>query len=242
MNLLRCPGQDMRFWKPEDIFEIPCSHCGNAIEFFKDDPTRTCRNCGMKVRNPKVDLGCARWCHYAAKCVGPQQQETDAAAHLCDRLIVSMKAVFGDDQRRIDHALKVLEYADAIMESERNVSAVVVRAAAVLHDIGTHEAERKHGSTAAKHQELEGPPIARKILEDQHVNSEEIEHVCRIIANHHCGEDIETPESCVVWDADWLVIIPDEFDLKDRPRIEGLVERVFKTDTGRRIAKAVLAS
>jgi hypothetical protein len=240
MNILRCPGQDMRFWKPEDIFEVPCSHCGNQIEFFKDDPARTCRTCGTKVRNPRIDLGCAAWCHYAAKCVGTGPEEADAAAHLCDRLIASMRSVFGDDQRRINHALKVLEYADAIMESERNVSAIVVRAAAVLHDIGIHEAERKHGSPAGKYQELEGPPIARKILEEHQVNPAEIEHVCRIIANHHCAKDIDTPEFRVIWDADWLVNIPDEFDLKDGPRIERLIARVFKTEGGRNIAARVL--
>jgi hypothetical protein len=240
MTVLRCPGQDIRFWKPEDIFEVPCSHCGNQIEFFKDDPARTRRSCGTKVRNPRVDLGCATWCHYAAKCVGRAREETDAAAHLCDRLIESMKAVFGDDERRIDHALKVLEYADAIMESERNVSAIVVRAAAVLHDIGIHEAERKHGSSAGKYQELEGPPIARQILEEHHVNPPEIEHVCRIIANHDRAKGIDAPEFRVVWDADWLVNIPEEFDLKDRRRIERLVARVCKTDGGRRIAKTVL--
>jgi hypothetical protein len=238
--MLRCPGQDMRFWKPEDIFEVRCSSCGNGIEFFKDDPARTCRSCGKKVRNPRLDLGCASWCHHATECLGQGRQDEDAADYLCDRLIERMKAVFGDDRRRIDHALKVLEYADAIMKSERNLSAIVVRAAAVLHDIGIHEAERKHGSSAGKYQELEGPPIARQILQEQNADPEEIEHICRIVANHHHAKSIDTPEFRVVWDADWLVNIPDEFDLKDRPRIERLIARVFRTEGGRRIAKTVL--
>ena len=48
----------------------------------------------------------------------------------------------------------------------------VVRAAAVLHDIGIREAERKHGSSAGKYQEVEGPPIARRILEKLSVDPE----------------------------------------------------------------------
>jgi len=54
-----CPGQDMRFWKPEDIFEAPCPHCGIAMEFWKDDMKRKCRSCGKFARNPRLDLGCA---------------------------------------------------------------------------------------------------------------------------------------------------------------------------------------
>ena len=66
----RCPGLDIRHWKPEDILEIRCPRCGGKIEFFKDDPCRSCPSCGDVVRNPKLDLGCAKWCKFATECVG----------------------------------------------------------------------------------------------------------------------------------------------------------------------------
>jgi endogenous inhibitor of DNA gyrase (YacG/DUF329 family) len=62
--MIRCPGQDQRFWKPGDIFEVKCPACGRAVEFFKDEPKLKCRNCGQEVANPKIDLGCAEWCQY----------------------------------------------------------------------------------------------------------------------------------------------------------------------------------
>lgn len=65
---MRCPGQDMLYWKPEDIFETPCPVCDYSVEFFKDDVTRKCPNCGYKFKNPRLDLGCAEWCPYADKC------------------------------------------------------------------------------------------------------------------------------------------------------------------------------
>jgi len=34
---MKCPGQDMRFWKPGDIFDTQCPKCGRRIEFFKDE-------------------------------------------------------------------------------------------------------------------------------------------------------------------------------------------------------------
>ncbi|MHC4599829.1 MAG: HD domain-containing protein, partial [Planctomycetota bacterium] len=65
-----CPGQDTRFWRPEDIFELDCGACGHAIEFFKDDVYRRCSACGRRVENPKFNLGCAQWCEHAKDCLG----------------------------------------------------------------------------------------------------------------------------------------------------------------------------
>lgn len=64
-----CPGQDTRYWKPEDIFNLPCPGCGGEIEFWKDEPLRLCPACGRKVRNPKIEAGCAKWCRYADQCL-----------------------------------------------------------------------------------------------------------------------------------------------------------------------------
>ena len=65
-----CPGQDMRRWTPDDIFEVDCPYCGSQMEFFKDEPSLTCRSCKKEVRNPKIDMGCAEWCASAQECVG----------------------------------------------------------------------------------------------------------------------------------------------------------------------------
>jgi hypothetical protein len=58
----------MRYWKPGDIFDVPCPSCGTDIEFWKDEPALHCPKCKKKVRNPKIDTGCAEWCEYAEKC------------------------------------------------------------------------------------------------------------------------------------------------------------------------------
>ncbi len=64
---MKCPGQDMRYWKPGAIFDVKCPDCGAAVEFFKDDVTRRCEACGHKFTNPKLDLGCLSYCKYAAR-------------------------------------------------------------------------------------------------------------------------------------------------------------------------------
>ncbi len=54
-------------------------------------------------------------------------------ADLRSQLIDRMQAVFGSDQRRIDHALRALGSAEQIL-ADQDADATVVVAAAILHD------------------------------------------------------------------------------------------------------------
>ncbi|HJN17164.1 MAG TPA: HD domain-containing protein [Armatimonadota bacterium] len=165
----------------------------------------------------------------------------DAAdATLLADLVDAMEARFGDDSRRIAHALKVLDRAQEILAHEQ-ADVRVVFAAAVLHDIGIQEAERKHGSSAGGYQEIEGPPIARPIMEGLGMGEDTVDHVCRIIANHHSARDIDTPEFRVIWDADWLVNLPDDFGHLAHDKLCELAETVFKTPTGHRLGQELMA-
>jgi putative nucleotidyltransferase with HDIG domain len=175
--MFRCPGQDQRYWKPEDIFEVKCAGCGRNIEFFKDEPKLKCRSCGHVVMNPRIDLGCAEWCQFAEQCLGIVAAKD--VNSLCDRLIARMKQVFGTDKKRIDHALAVLDYAERI-QAEEGAEPLIVKAAAILHDIGIHQAAQKYDSVAGKYQEIEGPPIAKEILEEHNVGETAIDHICKI--------------------------------------------------------------
>lgn len=69
MAEIHCPGQDLRYWKLDDIYEIECAHCGAHIEFFKDDPRRLCKACGKHMLNPRNDMSCAQWCKFAKQCL-----------------------------------------------------------------------------------------------------------------------------------------------------------------------------
>lgn len=153
-----------------------------------------------------------------------------------EQLVQEMKTLFHGDQPRIDHALKVLEYAETILPEE-TADPLTVKAAAILHDIGIHEAERKHGSAAGRFQEIEGPPIARRIMERIGIDGDTIDHACRIVGSHHTAGKMDTPEFRTVWDADWLVNIPDEHATADRKKLARLVDRVFKTEKGRKLAE-----
>jgi HD superfamily phosphodiesterase len=153
-----------------------------------------------------------------------------------DRLIFEMKKVFGDDQRRIKHALAVLDYAEQIQTVEGG-DPLIIKAAAILHDIGIHEAERKYGSSAGKYQEIEGPPIAEEILKRNDIDAEAIEHICKIIANHHTLNDFDTAEFKIILDADRLVNIPEDLPDMSEEKLQKIIDSKFKTHEGKRIAK-----
>lgn len=66
----KCPGQDMRYWTSDDVYDEKCPHCGEMIEFFKTDIRLRCPNCKTRVANPRFNMGCAEWCAYAEQCLG----------------------------------------------------------------------------------------------------------------------------------------------------------------------------
>jgi len=155
-----------------------------------------------------------------------------------DSLITTMEAVFGDDLKRIDHARKVTGYAERILKAEGGDYTVII-AAAVLHDIGIHEAERKYANPGGKYQEIEGPPIARQILTRLELEPGQVDEICDIIAHHHSPGKISTTNFKVLYDADWLVNLADEFDIQDTKKLSKIIETVFLTVTGQNIARDI---
>jgi putative nucleotidyltransferase with HDIG domain len=236
--MVRCPGQDQRFWKPDDVFEIKCRHCGKSVEFFKDEPKLKCRDCGQMVVNPKIDMGCAQWCQYAEQCLGVSLAQD--ASFMRSKLVGEMEKVFAGDQRRIDHAMEVLDYAEEIQRAEGG-DPLVVKAAGILHDIGIPQAQRKYGSAAGKYQEMEGPAIAREILERYDIPADTVDHVCRIVGSHHSGSDIDTIEFRCIWDADHLVNVREEHADEQDIELRKLIDKALKTDKAREMATGLLS-
>ncbi len=153
-------------------------------------------------------------------------------------LVEEMQAYFGSDTNRINHALAVTGYAEKLLGPENGDYPIVI-AAAVLHDIGIHEAEKKYGSASGRYQEIEGPPIARKIMEELGIETERVEHACRIIASHHSANDIDTLEFRTIWDADWIVNIPEVWLSKSGQELREAIEKTLRTETGRRLAVGI---
>ncbi len=240
---MKCPGQDTRYWKAEDIYEEKCSGCGQLLEFFKDDSSRKCRNCGKRVLNPKIDFGCAAYCEHADQCLKelPPEILAERSNLLKDRVALEMKRYFAADFKRIGHACNVARYAEQIVKREKGDIAVAL-ISAYLHDIGIKEAERKYHSTKSKYQEELGPQVAREILEGLGAETELIDEVCDIIGHHHSPREHETDNFKALYDADLIVNL--EENSKEKPygpeKVKRIIENSFLTDQGKKIVQDVL--
>ncbi|MCD6388065.1 MAG: HD domain-containing protein [Desulfobulbaceae bacterium] len=239
---MQCPGQDSRYWEGNAIFEAKCPKCQNPIEFFKDDASRTCKKCGFRMANPKIDFGCASYCPHAEQCLaglGPDAP-VPAKQSLKDRVALEMKRYFGTDFKRIGHAAKVAGYAEEINRSEQGDPAVVLTVA-YLHDIGIKEAERKFNSSSPKYQHQEGPPVAREILTKLNAEDDFIDEVCDIIGHHHSPRPEETLNFKVLYDADLIVNMEDH--QKESPsspeHLAKMIKKSFLTVSGAELAKGI---
>jgi len=175
------------------------------------------------------------------KCLGelPPELLAERKDLLKDRVAVEMKRYFQRDFRRIAHATKVARYAEQIAKEERG-NMVVVLCAAYLHDIGIHEAERKYGSTEARYQEEEGPPIAREILARLSASRDIIDEVCDIIGHHHHPRPEETLNFKIVYDADLITNLEEKEESVEEEKLAAIIEKAFFTASGRKLAKEIL--
>lgn len=144
-----------------------------------------------------------------------------------------MIGYYAGDVRRINHFLKVYGFARSIGEKEGLTSdeLLILEIAALTHDIGIRNSEKKYNSAAGNYQELEGPPEARKMLESLGFDKRVVDRVCWLIAHHHTYGALDGPDHAILVEADFLVnAFEDAMPLSS---IRSVKEKVFTTRTGK---------
>lgn len=240
---MKCPGQDTKYWKPGAIFDAKCPKCEHPVEFFKDDTTRRCGNCGHRFVNPNMDFGCAAYCQFAEQCLGTMPEELMAQKEdlLKDRVAIEMKRYFKSDFKQISHATRTARYAERIGKIERANMALIL-AAAYLRRIGFNEAQRKHGNTDAEQLEQESPPIARDILEKLQAREPMIAAVCNIVAQQGRPDSTDDPEQKILYDAVLITDMEDQVKegKLEEVRLQQIIDEKMITDSGKEEARRVL--
>lgn len=147
-------------------------------------------------------------------------------------VLSKMIVYFDGDVKRINHAIKVHSFAKNIGELEgiSEEKLKILEVAAILHDIGIKESERKYSSSAAKYQELEGPPIACDILKEFNLSKDFIERVSYLIGNHHTHSKIDDIDFQILIEADFIVNIFE--DSMNKEQVQIIKQKYFKTNTG----------
>lgn len=154
--------------------------------------------------------------------------------NICD-VIESAVSYDRGDPKRINHFMKVYAFAGLIGRkegfSDRELD--ILEAAAVLHDIGIHNAEMLHGSSDGKYQELEGPSVAADILSALGADNEFIGKVCNMVGRHHTYTGIDSLSLQILIEADFLVNIFE--DGMSDGAIASVKEKIFRTAEGTRL-------
>lgn len=158
---------------------------------------------------------------------------------LLDRLAMEMIAYDKGDPKRIHHFLKVHDFTRLIGVAEGLEEKTLFRleAAAYVHDIGIHEGERRFGRNDGKIQEDLGPAEAEAMLERLGFEAEDIRRISWLVGHHHSYGSIDGPDAQILAEADMLVNQYE--DGADRKRNEALYHRLYKTETGKRLFKAL---
>lgn len=238
MTLFSCPGSE-KFKQPKPE-TIKCPFCAKEVEIWTDEVKTTCSNCkNIVTRQP--GQSCLDWCAYAKECIGDanyNKHMQNKTASVKEKLLEELKKYFGCDTKRINHAEKVMNYAEELLREEKGDWHIVIPAS-ILHDIGIKIAEEKYNSSAGRYQEKEGPAIARNILLKTGFKKSDTDEICQIVAHHHTPGKVNSQNFKIVYDADWLINLKDEVNLSDKEKLEKVINKIFLTATGKKIAEKV---
>lgn len=135
---MKCPGQDMQYWRDDAIFEVPCPQCDTLVEFYKDDTSRKCPKCEHRFVNPKLDFGCASYCQFAEQCLGTLPEDFLGSREdlLKDKVAVLLKRHLKTDFKRIRRATDLARIGENICKKEGGNLAVIL-CASYLYQIDT---------------------------------------------------------------------------------------------------------
>lgn len=156
---------------------------------------------------------------------------------MINKLHFAMINLYKGDPKRIQHFCKVHSYAKLIAEME-NVDTntlFILEVAALVHDIGIHYCEEKHGNCNGKLQEQEGPAIAKKLLADLGFDDSVSDRVQYLIAHHHTYNNIDGIDYQILVEADFLVNIYE--DGLSNVAAERAYNSIFQTETGKTICR-----
>ena len=150
-----------------------------------------------------------------------------------DELIIKMTEFNAGDPKRIQHFIKVFEFAHVIGVEEQleEQQLHILDMAAIMHDIGIRPSEEKYGRCDGKLQEQEGPFYAREMLSKfSEVTEGETDRICYLIAHHHTYDNVDGLDYRLLLEADFLVNAMEDDLPKDA--IITFRDKVFETNTG----------
>lgn len=160
---------------------------------------------------------------------------------MLNQLYLKMIDYYSGDPKRIQHFVKVHSFAKLIGECEE-LSAdemTVLKAAALVHDIGIKPAEAQYGECGGKLQEQLGQEPAEKLLREIGFDKNVIARVKYLVGHHHTYTNIDGMDYQVLVEADFLVNLYE--DGCSNTAIAAARNGIFKTKTGKSLLDTMFA-
>ena len=139
----------------------------------------------------------------------------------------------------IDHLIRVWTYAKTIGELEGLDASTqyILEVAAITHDIACPLCREKYGNTNGKHQEEEGALMVRAFLSGCGMLPKQIDRVSYLVGHHHTFSGIDGLDYQILIEADYIANATENGYSQDNAT--NFINRIMKTESGIRIAKAV---
>lgn len=156
---------------------------------------------------------------------------------MISQIIADMIDYNKHDTRRINHALKVHTYSKTIGELEKidSIALQTLEITSILHDIGIKECERIYNACGGNLQQIEGPRVAKEILEKYTINKSINDRVLYLIAHHHTYKNINGLDHQILLEAD-LIVNAQEGNITIFA-FRNAVKKLFVTKTAIKIAQ-----
>ena len=160
---------------------------------------------------------------------------------MLNQLYLKMIDYYSGDPKRIQHFVKVHSFANLIGEYE-GLSAdemTVLKAAALVHDIGIKPAEAQYGECGGKLQEQLGQEPAEKLMREVGFDENVIARVKYLVGHHHTYTNIDGMDYQILVEADFLVNLYE--DGCSNTAIAAARNGIFKTKTGKSLLDTMFA-
>jgi len=158
------------------------------------------------------------------------------------QILVKMITHSGGNIHDIDHLIRVWTYAKTIGEQEGLDTEMqfVLETAAITHDIACPLCREKYGNTNGKHQEKEGEPMVRAFLADAELSIAQVDRIAWLVAHHHTFSEIDGADYQILVEADYIANASENG--YSRENVRNFMERIMKTESGKRILTAVIGT
>ena len=158
---------------------------------------------------------------------------------LVAQAVAKMVEFYNGNTHDVRHFIKVHSYAATIgrLEGLDEETLTTLELAAIVHDIAIPLCREKYGSADGKHQEQEGPALARKFMQELGVDEERTQRVEYMVGHHHTYTNVDGVDMRILLEADFLVNA-DEGN-KSMENILSVRESIFRTESGRAMLDAI---